>query len=126
MTITNTSQQLVVSHRAAADGNQAAGNVSLFRPDGSPLFGAITTATAIGTAAKTVTAPEPEPNSFVVLKFTNGNSASSPTVAFNGGSARAIQLGGVAVTGAKLTVAANGVAVFWFDGTILHQLGTVA
>jgi hypothetical protein len=86
---------------------------------------AYTTATAIGTAAKVVAGNEPLPNTFVPIKFTNGNSAASPTVAFGGGTARAIQLGGAAPLATEITVAANGVVVFWFDGTVLHQLGLV-
>ena len=82
--------------------------------------------TAIGTAAKTVTDAAPANNTFVSVKFTNGNSAETPTVAFAGGGAIPILLGGTAVTAAKMTVAANGVVVFFFDGTNLHQLGTVA
>lgn len=91
--------------------------------DGSPSLQAITTATAIGTAAKTTTSAEPVANSLVVIKFTNGNNAASPTVAFNGGTARAIQLGGVAPAAIEATIGANGVAMFWFDGTVLHQVG---
>lgn len=83
----------------------------------------ITVAGAIGTAAKTSTAVEPTAGSVVLLKFTSGNSAASPTVAFNGGSARAIQLGGSASAAIEITLAANGVAMFFFDGTILHQIG---
>lgn len=106
--------------------------IALFNADGSAYTGRdedyapVTTATAIGTAGKTTTSPEPEANTFVPIKFTNGNSAETPTVAFNGGSARAIQLGGTAVVAAKCTVAANGVVVCWFDGTVLHQLGVVS
>jgi hypothetical protein len=84
---------------------------------------AIVVAGAIGTAAKTSTSPEPTTGSMVLLKFTSGNSAASPTVAFNGGTARAIQLGGSASAAIEITLAANGVALFWFDGTVLHQIG---
>lgn len=106
--------------------------IALFNEDGSIYTGRdedyapVTTETAIGTAAKTTTSPEPEANTIVPIKFTNGNSAETPTVSFNGGSARAIKLGGTAVTAAKCTVAANGVVLFWFDGTVLHQLGVVS
>lgn len=125
-------RQFRVIPRAVADATTDLGEISLFDAAGAPVtlnapsgatFAPITTATAIGTAAKTTTSPEPAANTLVPVKFTNGNSASSPTLAFNGGSARAIQLAGVASTGAKITVAANGVALFWFDGTILHQVG---
>lgn len=104
-------------------------DVALFNADGTPYTGrdedyaAITVGTAIGTAAKTTTSAEPEANTIVPIKFTNGNSAETPTVAFNGGTARAIKLGGTASTAAKFTLAANGVALFWFDGTVLHQMG---
>src|SRR5689334_5333351 len=104
-------------------------DVALFNADGSIYtgrdtdFAAITVGTAIGTAAKTTTAAEPEANTIVPIKFTNGNSAETPTVAFAGGSARAIKLGGTAIVAAKFTLAANGVALFWFDGTVLHQIG---
>jgi hypothetical protein len=87
---------------------------------------AAVTATAIGTAGKTTSTVEPPANSIVVIKFTNGNNAASVTVSFNGGAARAVLLGGTAPTGAKLTVAAGGAVPFWFDGTNLHQFGTVA
>lgn len=87
------------------------------------VFETITVAGAIGTAAKTSTSPEPTAGSVVLLKFTSGNTAASPTVAFNGGSARAIQLGGTASAAIEITLAANGVAMFFFDGTILHQIG---
>lgn len=104
-------------------------DIALFNADGTIYtgrdtdFAPITVGTAIGTAGKTTTAAEPEANTLVPIKFTNGNSAETPTVAFNGGSARACKLGGTASAAAKLTLAANGVALFWFDGTVLHQIG---
>lgn len=103
--------------------------IALFNADGTIYTGRdedyapITVGTAIGTAAKTTTSPEPEANTIVPIIFTNGNSAETPTVAFNGGSARAIKLGGTASAAAKFTLAANGVALFWFDGTVLNQIG---
>ncbi len=93
---------------------------------GTTTFAPVTTATAIGTAAKTTTSPEPPANSLVLIKFTNGNSAASPTVAFNGGTARNILLGGTAPLGAEATLAANGVGLFFFDGTALHQAGVLS
>ncbi len=97
--------------------------VPVLTADGTPSMVPVTTATAIGTAAKTTTSAEPAANSMVLVKFTNGNSAASPTVAFAGGTARAIQLGGVAPAAIEATIGANGVAMFWFDGTVLHQIG---
>lgn len=102
---------------------------ALFNANGTPYtgrdedFAPITVATAIGTAAKTTTAAEPEANTIVPIKFTNGNSAATPTIAFAGGAARDCLLGGTPSAAAKLALAANGVAFFLFDGTALHQIG---
>lgn len=130
MTDEATAQQIVVP-LAEMSSDIGTSKVALFNPDGTPYVSndtgpVIVTATAIGTVAKTTTSALPVANTFVPVKFTNGNSASSPTIAFNGGSAIPILLGGVASSGAKMTVAAGGVVVYWFDGTSLHQLGTVA
>ena len=115
-----------VAHNA----NRAPERLLLTASDGSPALGGnnipytvITTGTAIGTAAKTTSAAQPAANTLVLIKFTNGNTAASPTVAFAGGAARAIQLGGTASAAAEITLAANGVAMFFFDGTVLHQIG---
>lgn len=122
--------QATVTEQTRPTAGRGLQRLALFNPDGTAFtgrdlaFGAVTTASAIGTVGKTTTADEPAANTVVPVIFTNGNSANSPTLAFNGGSARAIKLGGTASTGAKLAVAAGGVALFWFDGTVLHQLGT--
>ena len=125
-----TSQAVLVS-QAAATKNQELEKIALFNSDGTPaglgsVAAPLVTATAIGTAAKTTTSAEPLANSFVAIKYTNGNTADSATVAFAGGSARAIKLGGTASTGAKHTLAANGVGVYFFDGTVLNQLGVIS
>lgn len=127
--------QAVVATQAGFQEHQGVEKIALFNTDGTPYnpsdggkvtFAPVTTGTAIDTAGKTTTSPEPAANTLVVIKFTNGNSAASPTVAFNGGTARAIHLGGAAAGSAEVTIAAGGVAVFWFDGTVLHQVGLVA
>lgn len=110
-------------------------DVALFDSAGNPVVfpqtGAnvphipFVSATAIGTAAKTVTDAEPAANTLVVLKLTNGNSIAAPTVAFNGGTARALQLGGSAPLVGEVVVAANGVIPCWFDGTVLHMFGSI-
>lgn len=101
-----------------------AGDQLTFPQDGGELTHTIrTTGTAIGTAAKTVSGAAPTSGTLVAIKFTNGNSAETPTIAFGGGAAKAILLGGTAVPAAKCAVAANGVVVFLYDGTNLHQLG---
>lgn len=128
----NAVRQARVVSRTSQDPTKVTEDLALFNPDGSARTGRDSTfapyvaAGAIGTAAKTVPDPEPAANTLVPIKFTSGNTAASVTVAFNGGTARAVQLGGAAPTGAELTVAANGVALFWFDGTVLHQVGVVA
>lgn len=132
--MSSATRQAVVVSKTAQDPNTMSETVAFFNANGTALdvtpqtganlpFAPVTTATAIGTAAKTTASPEPAVNTLVVVKFTNGNTAASPTLAFNGGAARAIQLGGVATAAIEITIAANGVAMFWFDGTILHQLG---
>lgn len=124
--------QAVVDPQAAYASHQTIEKFALFNPDGSRYTGSdqsfepLTTATAIGTAAKVVTDAEPAANSIVVLKFTSGNSAAAVTVAFAGGAARAVYLGGAAVSAGEAAVAALGVTVYWFDGTILHQLGAMS
>ena len=121
--------QAIVTERDDLNEHLSTEKLALFNSDGTPYspvngkFSVITTGTAIGTAAKTTTSDEPEADSLVLIKFTNGNSAETPTVAFNGGTARVIKLGGTASAAAKFTLAANGVAMFWFDGTVLHQIG---
>ncbi len=121
--------QAVISDKTTLDANQTIEELALFNADGSPYTGRdavlapVVLAGTISTAAKTTTSDEPAANTLVPLKFTNGNTANSPTVAFNGGTARAIKLGGTAATGAKCTLAADGVALCWFDGTVLHLVG---
>jgi hypothetical protein len=123
-------KQGIVKTRASLDANQASEEIVLFNEDGTPYdadnqtYGVITSGSAIGTVGKTTSAAEPAANTIVLVKFTNGNSATSPTLAFGGGSARAMQLGGTASAAAKLAVAAGGIVAFFFDGTVLHQLGT--
>lgn len=121
--------QATVATGTTVDDTTTTEEIQLFNPDGTPFVPGhvteVTTATAIGTAAKTTTSPEPPAGTLVAISYTNGNSADSATVAFNGGSARSIKLGGTASTGAKHTLAAGGVGVYFFDGTTLNQLGVI-
>lgn len=111
------------------DSSMESEETALYNASGAPLsvsdlpVSVITTATAIGTAAKTTTSAEPAANTLVAIKYTNGNNVLSPTVAFNGGTARSILLGGTAPAAIECTLAANGVALYFFDGTALHQIG---
>lgn len=132
-------KQIVLVSQDATEPNQLVEYAALFNEDGTafegftgdtgaqgpigPTSDLVTVATAIGTADKTTTDAEPATGTIVPIQFTNGNSASSPTISFDNGPVRAIKLGGTATTGAKITLAANGVALFYFDGTTLHQLG---
>jgi hypothetical protein len=102
-----------------ADGNPA----TLVTEEGGPNLGVITVAGAIGTAAKTTTADAPPVDSLVPIQFTSGNSAASPTVDFADTAAIPILLGGTAPSGAECTLAADGIALFYYDGTSLHQIG---
>lgn len=122
--------QTVVTKQDKLNPAQMTEKSSFFNEDGTPFTGddwtttPIVVATAAGTAAKTTSSPEPRVGSTIPIKFSGGQSASSPTVSFAGGTARAIHVGGVASAGAKLAIAADGIALFYFDGTILHQLGS--
>lgn len=120
--------QAIITEQSEFREHQGTEKWALFNEDGSPhtyqANPSIVTGSAIGTVGKTTTADEPAANTIITVKFTNGNSATSPTLAFNGGTARAMQLGGTASAAAKLVVAAGGVVMFFFDGTILHQIGT--
>lgn len=110
--------------------NQVVEEIAFFGSNGVPVIMAptttVTTNDAAATAAKTTTSAEPPANSYVAVKYagTGGNSVAH-TLAFAGGTARTIWLGGAPATAAKHTTAINGVIVYWFDGTILHQLGSM-
>ena len=127
-----TTQAVIVTDQAAVNHNQVVQRIAFFDEAGvirsdlgaDATAGPVVTGSAIGTVAKSTTAAEPSAGQIVHVKFTNGNSATSPTLAFAGGAARAMQLGGTASAAAKLVIAAGGIAQFYFDGTILHQIGT--
>jgi hypothetical protein len=123
-----TGSQIRVVPGEGINENQVVGEMSFYDENDEPLDIAsnrepIVTATAIGTAAKTTASEEPADNSIVAVRFTNGNSAASPTLAFDGGAARDILLGGTAPGAGEITLAADGVALFFFDGEDLHQIG---
>lgn len=134
--LNQTATQVQIIEQEALNTSNSVQQMAFFDADGAPInpvqtgdtvpFAVITTATAIGTAAKTTTSVEPADNTLVLIKFTNGNSAASPTVAFNGGTARAVQLAGAAPASGEVTIAANGIGLFFFDGTILHQVGVLS
>ena len=80
-----------------------------------------TCATAAGTTAKTVTldAPwasrTPVAGDWMLIKFTNGQSATAPTLAVNGDAARVIG-SATGATGAAVSAANGGALLLWFGG----------
>jgi hypothetical protein len=78
-----------------------------------------TTATAIGTAAKTATISgyTPAAGDLLALTVTNGNTAASPTLNINGGGAVGIYLAGVAVGAENAFTGANGVWFMRYSGS---------
>lgn len=121
-------QQLVVQSQATVNPNLFQVDTAFFTPSGQnvqPGVIAMTTSEAATALAYTTTSVEPPAGSTIALKFTNGHNttAGAPTVAFNGGTARTIYCAGAATTLAKFTLAANGIALLYFDGTNLHQYG---
>lgn len=121
--------QARIKEQAEINSTSGVEDLALFNPDGTPVqiglpVVIVTSATAIDTAAKTTTSPAPKVGQIVGVKLTNGNSAASPTVAFNGGAAKALLLGGSAPASGEVTVAANGIVFAYYDGTALHQMGS--
>ena len=88
------------------------------------LFTSGTVATAIGTAAKTVTISgyNLATGDTLSLSFTNGNNASNPTLSVNAGTAYAIKVNGAAPTAANFTIGVGARVLFYFDGTHFHAL----
>lgn len=103
--------------KAALDGKRAA-------------FMTGTIATAVGTAAKTVTlnspwaSHTPAAGDMYLFTYTNGTNAASATIAINGGSALAVRIANAAATAVPHTTAAGGVMLYYFDGTSLHLIGS--
>jgi len=123
-------RQAVFAAQTTLNPNQAIDEVAMFNSAGIsitfPNFVSVTTNDAGATVAKTTTSTEPPANSFVFVKYagTNGNTVAS-TLTFSGGVARTVWLGGTPPTALKHTVTQNGIVGYWFDGTILHQLGSM-
>jgi hypothetical protein len=123
---TKVTKQAAVTYQATINTNQMVEDTAFFSPSGAPLvpgFFPYTTATAAATAAKTVAAAEPPIGTAIALTFTLGNTATTPTVSFNGGTARPIILGATPTVAAKIVIGATGTAFFYFDGANLHQFG---
>ena len=121
-------QQLVVQSQPIMNPNLFPMDTAFFTPSGQnvqPGVIAMTTSDAANNLTYTTTSVEPPAGTTIALKFTNGHNTApgAPTVAFNGGTARTIYCAGGATTLGKFTIQANGVALLYFDGTILHQYG---
>lgn len=123
-----TKQVMVVAGQSKMNAGLMTEEVAFFSANGASIVPGIVPVTAtaalISTIAKTTTTPEPAAGTVLAVTFTQGNSAASPTIAFNGGTARNIRVGGADSTAAKATFAAGGVGFFYFDGTYLHQFGS--
>lgn len=101
--------------------------VAFFSASGASVVPGIVPVTAAGTigaTAKTTTTPEPAAGTVLAITFTEGNTATTPTLAFNGGTARNFRVGGANSAAAKIVFSALGVGFFYFDGTYLHQFGS--
>lgn len=122
--------QAVIVSQATLNPNQALEEHAFFDAKGVnvnlPPTYPVTTTDAAASPAKTTTSTEPPANSYVAVKYagTGGNNIAH-TLTFAGGTPRTIWLGGAAPAAGKHTTAINGVIVYWFDGTILHQLGSM-
>lgn len=123
-----TKQVMVVTGQSKMNAGLMTEEVAFFSANGASIVPGIVPVTAtaalISTVAKTTTTPEPAAGTVLAVTFTQGNSAASPTIAFNGGTARNIRVGGADSPAAKATFAAGGVGFFYFDGTYLHQFGS--
>jgi hypothetical protein len=122
-------KQVIVTSQASINATQVSEDTAFFTAGGLPVmpgFAPVTATGAAGTAAKTTTTPEPLAGTCLAVTFTSGNTAASPTIAFNGGTARAIVLGGAASAALEITVGTGGMGFFYFDGTSLHQFGVIS
>jgi len=125
-----TNVQAIIVSQPSLNAHQTIQEHAFFDSKGQPIILAatysVTTTDAATATAKTTTSVEPPANSYVMVKYagTNGNTVAH-TLTFNGGTARTIYLGGAAPGAGKHTAAQNGVIGYWFDGTILHQLGSM-
>ena len=88
------------------------------------LFANGTVATAIGTAAKTVTISNYNlaTGDTLSLSFTNGNNAATPTLSVNSGTVYNIKINGANATSGNFTLGAGARALLYFDGSAFHAL----
>lgn len=85
----------------------------------------VTCSTAVSTPTKDGTAYRaPVAGELVIVTFTNGNSAASPTLNINSSGAKPIRLGSTAASATTFTLGAGGVATLLYDGTNYNMLGS--
>lgn len=82
--------------------------------------------TSAATAAKVVTISgyTPTPGDILAITFTNGTSASTPTLNINGTGAKNIRLGSTNASSTTLNVGAGGVVTMYFTGTHYQLMGS--
>lgn len=91
-----------------------------------PAIYALTTDTAIGTAAKVATLSNytPAVGDLIALTFTNGNSVASPTLNINSLGAVGIRINNIAANTTICTLAAGAVLLLYFNGTYWIMMGS--
>ena len=82
--------------------------------------------TASATVAKVVTISgyTPTPGDILAITFTNGTSASTPTLNINGTGAKNIRLGSTNASSTTLNVGAGGVVMMYYTGTHYQLMGS--
>lgn len=82
--------------------------------------------TSAATAAKVVTISgyTPTPGDILAITFTNGTSASTPTLNINGTGAKNIRLGSTNASSTTLNVGAGGVVMMYYTGTHYQLMGS--
>lgn len=82
--------------------------------------------TSAATVAKVVTISNyiPTPGDILAITFTNGTTASTPTLNINGTGAKNIRLGSNNASSTTLTVGAGGVVMMYYTGTHYQLMGS--
>ena len=89
-----------------------------------------TTTTAVGTAAKVITntGVSLSAGDWLIVLYTNGNTANSATINYNGMGAQQVRVGGGRPQGTAAAgthnIAANNKAIYYYDGTHYHLFGS--
>lgn len=130
-------KQAILVSKNNLDPHSAIENIALFDTNGTTIdltpktgsnliFSPYVTNTADSIGTKTISSPEPVSGTIVFIKFTNGNDVQHILFSFNGNTAKPVMLGGKLVDHSQIKILANAVVAFFFDGTVFHQLGSMA